>query len=293
MNKKANSIIYINGKVHAPEDATISVFDRGFLFGDSVYEVTRTYEGKVFMWNEHYDRLQSSAAKIGMHMPFSKDFLRDEIERTHKELGEKEVFIRVIVTRGEGGFSLDPSTLTNNNLIIMVKEMTHYPESWYKDGVHVIIANTHRTDRDSLDPNIKSGNYLNNVMAYMEAAKQKVYDAIMLNNEGFVTEATTSNLWIVKDGEIITPSLQAGILEGITRRAVLTLANENKIPTTQKNFTSDELINADECFLTSSTKEVIPITQIDGSPVGSGRPGAITQKLHALYKDFIAKQIAQ
>ncbi len=289
MNKKANSIIYINGQIHQPEDAVISVFDRGFLFGDSVYEVTRTYNGKVFLWDEHYDRLQSSASKIGMHLPFSKEFLKQEIERTHKELRKKEVFIRVIVTRGEGGFSMDPTTLTDNNLIIMVKEMTNYPEVWYRDGVHVIIASTHRTDKDSLDPNIKSGNYLNNVMAYMEAAKQHVYDAIMLNSDGYVTEATTSNLWIVKNGEVMTPPLKAGILEGITRRTILMLASNNKIKTVQRNFYPDEMINADECFLTSSTKEIIPITQIDGAPVGGGTPGAVTKSLHQFYKQFVAQ----
>ena len=290
MDKKANSIIYINGEIHSPENAKISVFDRGFLFGDSVYEVTRTYDRKVFLWDEHYDRLKKSSTKIGMHLPFSKVFLKNEIEKTMERLQNKEVFIRVIVTRGEGGFSLDPSTLTENNLIIMIKEMTRYPECWYRDGVHVIIANTHRTNKDSLDPAIKSGNYLNNVMAYMEAAAQNVYDSVMLNSEGYVTEATTSNIWVVKGNEVITPPLKAGILEGITRKTVIKLAKENEIKIVQRNFLPAELINGDECFLTSSTKEIVPITKIDGHPVGDGGPGPTTKKIHELYRSFISQQ---
>jgi branched-chain amino acid aminotransferase len=286
--------ININGNIVGPEEATISVFDRGFLFGDSIYEVTLTYDGVLYKIDEHLDRLWESASRLDMPISISRKQLTYQMLKTLKALNETRAYIRVVITRGEGEIGLDPSLAVKNNLVIITKKLPENPTWWYDSGVEMIVASVLRTPKESMDPAIKSGNYLNNVLAYSQAKKQGAFDAIMLNADGMVTEGTTNNIWIVKDGKLKTPPLAAGLLSGITRKIVLELAFDNKIPAAEENFTPEELKDADECFLTSSTKELVPITKIDGISIGSGRPGELTKRLHQIYrqhvKDYINRQ---
>ena len=208
-------VININGRVFSPEEAKISVFDRGFLFGDSIYEVARTYEGIPFLLQDHLDRLWKSASRLEMPLLYDQDQISAEVNKTLAELGVEESYFRIVITRGEGDISLDPGEEIKNNLIIIAQEHLPYPTWWYEKGVHVVITNVIRVSKESVDPNVKSGNYLNNVMAFMQARREKAFDSIMLNSNGFVTQGTTSNIWIVKNNTIKTPPLQAGILEGI------------------------------------------------------------------------------
>ena len=287
-----NIIINLNGQIYSNQDAKISVLDRGFLYGDSVYEVIRTYNGIPFLLEDHLKRLWHSASKIGLHINYTQEHISQEITKTLAELEDDNAYIRIVVTRGEGPITLDPFSSDQNNLVVIVRALPTNPKEWYEKGVSVIIANVQRVDKLAIDPNIKSGNYLNNIMAVREAKKQGAFDAIMLNSEGFITEGSTHNVWMVKDKVIYTPPLKAGILEGITRKAVLQLASQHKIHVEQKNFTSDEFINADEAFLTATTKEIVPITQIDNSYVRDGKPGPLTLKILEIYKNYVKQWTA-
>jgi branched-chain amino acid aminotransferase len=279
-------LISINGKITPPEEAMVSVFDRGFLYGDSIYEVTMTINKKPFLIDKHLDRLWNSASKIDLRPDYTKEEIKAEIQKLLEKLDIANVYIRIVLTRGEGEITLDPTIKLKNNLVIIAKDLPSNPEWWYKDGVSMIISHTLRNPSDSLDPNIKSGNYLNNVMAFSEAKKRGAFDAIMLNHHRHVCEATTSNLWIVKNNKVITPPLSAGLLEGITRSTLLEVAKSHGFETYEDNITTDELISADECFITSSTKFIVPVTKIDDSLISDGKPGAITLKLLELYHNF-------
>lgn len=261
------------------------MFDRGFLYGDSVYEVTQTFEKRIFMLEEHLDRLFYSAMKMDMPMDYKREEITSHIKKVLERLNSESVYLRIVVTRGEGEIGLDPNLATKNNLIIIAQEKEPNPSWWYDKGVSVIIAHVLRNPKSSLDPNIKSGNYLNNVMAMSEAKKSGAFDAIMLNAHGQITEATTSNIWIVRNNVLITPPIKAGLLGGITRRSLIKIAKDNGISVSEENFSARELMDADECFLTSTTKLIVPITKVDKTSIANGEPGAMTKKLLKLYKD--------
>ena len=280
-----DSLVSVNGVISTPDKASISVFDRGFLYGDSIYEVTQTFNGKIFKLEAHLDRLWFSAEKMDMPITFSRVELTNEIQKIIDKTNGKNIYVRVIVTRGEGEIGLDPNLAKKNNLIIITKIMPENPTWWYEDGVQMIIANILRNSKDAVDPNIKSGNYLNNVLAMSEAKKQDAFDAIMLNSDGNITEATTSNIWIIKNKKLLTPPVKSGLLGGITRRSLLGIAQENGYEVSEENFNVIELKNSDECFLTSTTKMIVPITKVDDSTIGSGRPGDMTIELLKLYKE--------
>jgi branched-chain amino acid aminotransferase len=282
-------IVSINQEIVNEESAKISIFDRGFLYGDSVYEVILTYNAKPFLIEEHLDRLWRSARSIGLEPKLSRDEITAEIKKGIKKLGHARQYIRFILTRGAGEISLDPAQSDGQNLIIIFKELPDNPVAWYENGVHVIIADTRRSPKSAIDPSIKSGNYLNNVMALKEAKEQGAFDAIMLNGEGQVSECTTSNIWIVKDKTLITPPLSAGLLGGITRAKLLNIAKEHNYNVKEEVFDVQTLYQANECFLTSSTKELVPITKIDQHIIGTGKPGTVTKNLHKHYLDFVAK----
>jgi branched-chain amino acid aminotransferase len=297
LKHSANSKVNVNGVVTTPEKAKISVFDRGFLFGDSVYEVTRTYNGKPFLLEDHFERLWRSATSLDIEINLTKKELENEILKTLKEFHSGEAYIRIIITRGEGKIGLDPANVSKNNFVVIVKEQPENPTWWYEDGVHLAITDVIRNARNAMDPSIKSGNYLNNVMALIQGLKKdhnnqnndeklKVFDAIMLNQAGFVTESTVSNLWIISNGVIITPPVNAGILEGITRKTVIQMAKDYKMPLEIKEFKTEEMLASDECFLTSSTREIVPITRIDNKLISDGKPGLITKKIMDYYKDI-------
>jgi branched-chain amino acid aminotransferase len=289
MFQTPHSIVNIDGRLSPPEDAKISVFDRGFLFGDSIYEVTRSYDGVLFLLDEHLDRLWHSAERLSMKLPWSKSELKKEIERTVAETKLSNVYVRFIVTRGEGEIGMDPAYAGKCHLVIIVKPQAENPSWWYERGVSMAITGILRNSCRALDPNIKSGNYLNNILAYTEAKQKGSWDAIMLNSQGFVTEATVSNIWIVKKDEFITPPLTAGILAGITRKTLMEIAGKHGLKVIERDFTADELHSADECFLSSATREVVPIVTVDDKPVGNGKPGAHTMALLKLYREFISE----
>lgn len=280
-------LININGEILPAEQAKISVFDRGFLYGDSVYEVTRTYNNIPFLLEEHLERLWFSAQQISLNIPLSKKELTLEIKKTLKEVKFQNCYIRIIVTRGEGEIGLDPNLATKGNFILIVKEQKENPSWWYKKGVELIISNTLRNPVNSLDPNIKSGNYLNNLLAMIEAKKLGAFDAVMLNKEGYVTEGTTNNIWLVKGQNVFTPPLEVGILKGLTRTSLINICKQDQIPCFEESFLPEKLLDADEVFITSSTKEIVPVTKINGHKIADGEPGVISKKLLNSYRRFI------
>jgi len=288
---KSDYLININGTIGTPDQVKISVLDRGLLFGDSVYEVTRTYNRRPCLIHEHLDRLYQSTARIGITMPCNRSELTGQMQKSLDAFfskGAREAYIRIIVTRGEGEIGLDPDYAEHPNLIIIVREQKQNPESWYQQGVKLVIADILRNPPRSMDPSVKSGNYLNNLMAFMQAKEQAAFEAVMLNEKGMVTEGTTSNIWLVKNNIIKTPPLEAGLLSGITRQAVLIQARKNGYVVREENFLPQELYSADEVFITSSTRELVPVYQIDEHKIDNNVPGSMTLKLLKLYREFLA-----
>jgi len=283
-----STIVNINGQLMPPENASISVFDRGFLYGDSIYEVTMTVDSIPFMIEEHLDRLERSASKIGLPLPAPRLKIRDELIRTANAVNSKKCYVRIICTRGAGEITLDPTREQPGTLIIIAKELAPNPKEWYEQGVWMVIADVLRNHKRSTDPSVKSGNYLNNVLAMGEAKRAGAFDAIMLNHHGNVTEGTTSNIWMVEKGEFLTPPLDAGLLGGITRQNLLGISG---FKLKEENFSAERMKNADEVFLTSTTKEIVPIVKIDDQVIGTGKPGEYTRKLHAAYQKLMQEHL--
>jgi len=277
--------INLNGEIH--QDAHISVFDHGFLFGDSVYEVISTHHGHLCFLNEHLRRLRSSANAIFLEIPLADEQMIREIHKTVEAAGNPESYIRIIVTRGVGEMDIDPETCTEPNVLIFVKSILHYPEENYENGINVALVSIKRNPKEALNPGIKTGNYLNNVLAKVEARKAGAADALMLNPTGQLTECTTSNFFFVRDQRLMTPSLNCGILSGITREVVLRLARENGVLVEEGEWPPDVLQNAEEAFITGTVKMVMPVTSLDGRPIGSGKPGPITKMMMRLYQSVL------
>lgn len=281
--------VHIDGAVRLPEEAKVSVFDRGFLYGDSVYETIGTAYGRLFAAKDHLDRLERSATRIGMRVP-----PRAEIERaivdTMAAANNPESRVRVILTRGEGKLDLDPASASDTRLVVMVFPLGAPTPEMFEKGVTVAIVSVARNSPRAIDPAVKSGNYLNNVLALGEARRRShAYEAILCAADGTVAEGSTSNIFAVVGGEVRTPPAEVGILDGITRAKVFDLCRENAIPLAERRFSPDELRAADETFITSATRGVLPVTTIDERPVGDGRPGPVTRKLMVLY-DALARR---
>ncbi|MGV7221291.1 MAG: aminotransferase class IV [Nitrospinales bacterium] len=266
--------------------AKISVNDHGFLFGDSVYEVVATQQGKTLFLEEHLARLRRSAKGISLDIPYSDERFISEINNTLMEAGNDESYIRIMVTRGDGEIDIDPSTCEKPNVLIFVTSPHIYPRENYVNGINVALVSIKRNSRDALNPGIKTGNYLNNVLAILEANGSKAHDALMLNAWGYLTECTTSNFFFVQDGKIMTPSEECGILSGITRSVIIQLARENGFLVEEGQWPAEILQKIDEAFITGTVKRVAPVTQLDGRPVGEGSPGPVVKKLMHLYDDF-------
>ena len=280
--------IYIDGRFYDKNNARISVFDHGLLYGDGVFEGIRAYHGRVFKLKEHIDRLFYSAKAILLDIPMShEDVMRATVETCRKN-NLRDGYIRLLVTRGIGTLGLNPNRCERPSVIIIAGTIQLYPPSLYAKGMRIVTVATTRNLHNAVNPAIKSLNYLNNILAKIEANNAGVEEAIMLNSEGFVAECTGDNLFIVKDGKLFTPPLSAGALYGITRQTVIDLAREAGQEVSEPNLTRYDLFNADECFLTGTGAEIIPVTKIDGRVIGSGKPGPITKKLvdqyHALTK---------
>lgn len=279
--------IYINGQFFAPEDAKISVYDHGLLYGDGVFEGLRCYGGKVFRLDEHLQRLDESARAISLQLPISLEQLSVDTNDTVARNGIVDGYIRMLVTRGAGPLGLDPFKCSDPQVVIIADSITLYPDSYYKDGLELVTASTIRNHPAALDPRIKSLNYLNNILAKMEGLKAGCIEALMLNHKGEVAECTGDNLFVVKNGRLNTPPIDAGILEGVTRNAVLELAREAGIETTETAMTRHDIYVADECFLTGSAAEVIPAVKLDGRLIGSGKVGPITQQLNKAFRALV------
>ena len=284
--------IYLNTRFVSKEEAKISVFDHGFLYGDGVFETLRAYGGKVFMLSEHIARLERSAARLHIPMPVKRSRLSAIVAESLELNKLTDAYLRITVSRGQGEIGLDPALCKYPTLVVIAKPFEPYPESFYTDGVSVAIVQTRRNLPEALPPHVKSLNYLNNILAKMEATALGAYDAVLLNHQGEVTEATTSNVFVALGGRLLTPAHDCGILAGITRNLVLQLARELEIPTEETQLTAADLPIADECFLTNTTVEVLPVTQVDGQSIGEGRPGEITRRLHASFRDSLDRFLA-
>jgi branched-chain amino acid aminotransferase len=276
--------IYLNGKLTDEKDARICVFDHGLLYGDGVFEGIRSYDGLVFKLKEHIDRLWESAHTIMLKIPISKDAMIKAVIATLRANKLRNAYIRLVVTRGEGDLGLDPRKCPKPTIFIIADKIALYPERFYKEGLQIVTVPTPRNINEALNPQIKSLNYLNNILAKIEATNAGAEEAIMLNSQGYVAECTGDNIFIVKTGALFTPPTYAGILKGITRGAVLDLARKADIQTKEDMLTRHDLFNADECFLSGTAAEIIPVVRIDGRTIGSGSPGRITLKLLADFR---------
>jgi len=280
--------IYIDGKYYDQKNAKISVFDHGLLYGDGIFEGIRAYNGRVFRLKEHIDRLFCSAKAILLRMPLSHGEIVRAVVETCRRNKIRDGYIRLLVTRGAGTLGLNPNRCKNPSVIIIADKIQLYPAELYERGMEIITVPTIRNLHSALNPAIKSLNYLNNILAKIEANNAGCEEAVMLNAEGFVSECTGDNIVIVKAGQVLTPPLSAGALYGITRGVVLELAREDGLSVAEPNLTRYDLFNADECFLTGTGAELIPIVKIDGRVIGTGKPGPITRRLvdkyHALTK---------
>ncbi len=275
--------IYIDGKYYDERTARISVFDHGLLYGDGVFEGIRAYNGRVFKLKEHIDRLFASAKSILLDLPLGHGEIMRAVVETCRRNKLRDGYIRLVVTRGVGTLGLNPNRCRHPAVIIIAGKIQLYPPELYERGMEVVTVPTVRNLHSALNPAIKSLNYLNNVLAKIEALNAGCEEAIMLNAEGFVSECTGDNIFIVREGQLLTPPLSAGALYGITRRVVMEIADESGMTVSEPNLTRHDVFNADECFLTGTGAEVVPVVKVDGRPVGTGKPGPVTRKLVAQY----------
>ena len=279
--------IYINGAYFSKADAKISVYDHGLLYGDGVFEGLRIYSGKVFRLHQHLVRLWESANAIALEIPITLEQMTAAVNETVAKNGLEDGYVRLVVTRGSGALGIDPHRCSDPQVIIIVDKISLYPDSMYSDGLEIVTAATIRNHPAALSPRVKSLNYLNNVMAKLEGLKAGCVETLMLNHKGEVAECTGDNIFIVKGGRLLTPPVDAGILEGITRNAVLELAEQAGIPTVEQTLTRHDLFVADECFLTGSAAEVIPVVKLDDRSIGSGKPGPVTLQLVEAFRKLV------
>jgi len=271
--------IYISGKYYDKADAKISVYDHGLLYGDGVFEGMRSYGGKVFRLEQHLDRLWDSAKGIWLEIPISKADMAKVVKDTLATNGIKDGYIRLIVTRGVGALGLDPNKCSDPQVICITDHIALYPKEMYENGLTIITASTIRNHSAALSPRIKSLNYLNNIMAKIEGLQAGCVEALMLNAKGEVAECTADNIFLIRKGKLITPPIDAGILEGITRDAVIELARAARIEVQEIACTKHDVYIADECFITGSAAEIIPVIKVDSRTIGSGKPGPVTLDL--------------
>jgi len=284
--------IYMNGKLVPKAKACVSVFDHGLLYGDGVFEGIRSYNNRVFMLDEHIDRLYRSARAIALDIPIKKEKMADAVVKTCKANAVSNGYIRLVVTRGEGTLGLNPFNCSKPQIIIIAGNIQLYPKELYMKGLSIVTVATVRNLAEAVNPNIKSLNYLNNILAKIEAINGGVPEAIMLNAQGFVAEATGDNVFIVKGKTLVTPPTTAGILDGITRDVVITLARQSGYEVRENMMTRYDLYNADEMFLTGTAAEVIGVVNMDRRKIGDGRPGRITKELAGKFSSF-AKSVGR
>jgi branched-chain amino acid aminotransferase len=276
--------VYINGKLVDRQQATVSVYDHGLLYGDGVFEGIRVYGGKVFLLKEHIDRLYESARAIRLEIPMTRSDLSAAVKSTVAANKLADGYVRLVITRGAGTLGLDPRKTSDPQVIIIADTISLYPPELYEQGLKLITASTIRNHPQALSARIKSLNYLNNILAKIEGIDADCVEALMLNHKGEVAECTGDNIFIVRKGVLKTPPVDAGVLEGITRNAVLQLAREAGVPVEETTLTRHDIYIADECFLTGTAAEVIAVVSLDGRTIGEGRPGPITRDLLARFQ---------
>jgi len=277
--------IYLNGDYVEKEDAKVSVFDHGLLYGDGVFEGIRLYDGCVFKLDEHLERLEHSAKAILLNLPLSREELSEAVCETCRGNELRNGYVRLVVTRGPGHLGLTPDGCGPPNVIIIADEIQLYPEEFYENGLKIISVPTRRINASALPPAVKSLNYLNNILAKIEAKRVGFQEALMLNDKGEVAECTGDNVFILSKGVLFTPPLDAGSLRGITRATVLDLADELEVPYREQALTRYDLWTADECFLTGTAAEVIPCVEVDHRPIGNGQPGEMTRRFITLFRE--------
>lgn len=283
-----SAVVNVNGEITDERHAVISVFDHGFLYGEGVYETLRTYQQQPFLLDRHLKRLRRSASLMALGVPLSDQELTDRMARTVTQAAAsapgREWYVRVMLTRGIGDLTYDPAATPVPSVIVIVKPLDVLPDAAYENGVRVVISSVVRNHPDSVNPAIKANNLMNNALAMQEAVRRGAFEAIMRNHLGEIAECSTANLFVVKDGAALTPSLNAGLLPGITRELVFEIGESAGIAVREASLVDADLFASDEMFLTSTTREILPIVGVDGREIGSGRPGAITRQLHAEYR---------
>ncbi len=279
-------VIYCNGAFVPEEEAKVSVFDHGFLYGDGIFEGIRAYYGRVFKLDEHLKRLYESAKSIQLNIGISKVEMQEIVLETLRKNDLKDAYIRLVVSRGKGDLGLDPTKCPQAAIFCIAAQIKIFEPIMYEMGLEVKTVAIRRNNPDSLSPRIKSLNYLNNILAKIEANQAGVVEGIMLNQEGYVAEGTSDNIFIVREGVLITPPLSAGILEGITRDSVLQLAKKLGIEAREELFTRHDLYTAEECFLTGTAAELIPVIKVDGREIGDGVPREVYKQLLAAFRDL-------
>ncbi len=283
--------IYIDGKLVEESEAKVSVFDHGFLYGDGVFEGMRAYAGRVFKLGEHLERLYASGVGIALEIPMSREDLASAIEKTMQANSLRDAYIRLVVSRGPGDLGLDPRKCPKPSVIIIAASIELYPEELYENGLEIITGSTRRISPSALNPRIKSCNYLNNILAKIEGIRAGVMEVLMLNDQGRVAECTGDNVFRVAQRTIETPPADAGILEGVTRNAVMELAREAGFAVRERGLTLYDLYVAEEVFLTGTAAEIIAVTKIDGRTIGGGKPGPVTGDLRSRFRKLVTSPV--
>lgn len=284
-----SATVNVNGRVVDEAHAVVSVFDHGFLYGEGVYETLRTYSGLPFLFDRHMRRLRASAGMLALAVPLSDSEMEDRVRDTLGAAGlgdrpGREAYVRILLTRGVGELSYDPASCPTPSIVIILKPYVAPPPEVYGRGVKAAIVSIVRNHPDSVNPLIKSNNLLNNALAMQEAARRGAFEGVMRNHRGELSECSQSNLFLVTDGMALTPSLGSGLLAGITREFVFEIGAAERIPVREAVLKDGDLLGADEAFLTSSTREIVPIVEVDGRAIGSGRPGPVTERLLESYR---------
>lgn len=280
--------VYLKDRLVPRSEAVVSVFDHGFLYGDGVYETMRAYDNVIFMLDEHLTRLFRSASLIGLNVPLNNDQIKAAIYDTLNANSLRNAYVRLTITRGYGPIGLDPELCKEPTFVIIAEDMKVYPKAYYENGIKVIVSRTRRNLKDAVNPQIKSLNFLNNILAKIEAKREDAYEAIMLNVSGYITEGTISNVFFYRDGVLCTPSVECGILDGITRKVVLDIAVREGLFVQEGEFTKDDIYAANEVFITNTTSEVMPVCRVDNVKYNVGNVGSL---LHKIYRDEVRAHV--
>ncbi len=279
--------IYVDGEWYPREAANVSVFDHGLLYGDGVFEGIRVYNRRIFRLEAHLDRLYASAQALALTIPLDRAQMTAAVRETVRRNEKDDAYIRLVVTRGAGDLGIDPRKCARASVIIIVTDIAVYPRELYASGIKVITSATRQVSHDAFDPRVKSLNYLKNILAKIDANRAGVHEAIMLNADGFIAECTADNFYVVRSGRLLTPSPQDGALEGITRGAILELAAEANIAASEARLTRYDVYTADECFVSGTGAELMPVTEADGRPIADSKPGSVTRKLTEAFQALV------